>query len=234
MSFLRSIATRASPRTEFLIVCVLAFGLMTFSSLRAVFSMLSAPPPAVAMARATFDTRALEWLMAYESAVLVVLGLFLAARGWTVRQLGLVPSWSETGFGIALAIAMFVVTTITMMAGMGVSTGLAILHQVVHPTVAHLSVGTIAAISVLNPLYEEMLVAGYLVSTLKKTRGFWVAVNTSTAVRMTYHLYQGPAAVLAILPVGFVFAYWYARTGRLWPLIVAHAFMDGAALLSYQ
>jgi membrane protease YdiL (CAAX protease family) len=41
-----------------------------------------------------------------------------------------------------------------------------------------------------------------------------------------YHLYQGVLGALTIAPVGLLFAYWYVRSGRLWPLIVAHGLID--------
>jgi membrane protease YdiL (CAAX protease family) len=56
------------------------------------------------------------------------------------------------------------------------------------------------------------------------------AVNISAAIRLSYHLYQGVAGVLAVVPLGLLFAYWFARTRQLWPLIVAHAILDFAGL----
>lgn len=52
------------------------------------------------------------------------------------------------------------------------------------------------------------------------------AVNISAAIRLSYHLYQGAAGVLSVVPIGLLFAYWFARTRQLWPLIVAHAILD--------
>ena len=52
------------------------------------------------------------------------------------------------------------------------------------------------------------------------------AVNISAALRLSYHLYQGVAGVLALVPTGLLFAVWFVRTRQLWPLIVAHAMMD--------
>jgi CAAX protease family protein len=52
------------------------------------------------------------------------------------------------------------------------------------------------------------------------------AVNISAAIRLSYHLYQGVAGVLAVVPVGLLFGVWFARTRKLWPLIVAHAILD--------
>lgn len=52
------------------------------------------------------------------------------------------------------------------------------------------------------------------------------AVNISAAIRLSYHLYQGVAGVLSVVPMGLLFAIWFARTRQLWPLIVAHAIVD--------
>lgn len=57
-----------------------------------------------------------------------------------------------------------------------------------------------------------------------------VAVNVSAAIRLSYHLYQGVAGVLAIVPLALLFGIWFARTRQLWPLIVAHAILDFIAL----
>lgn len=56
------------------------------------------------------------------------------------------------------------------------------------------------------------------------------AVNISTGIRLSYHLYQGVAGVLALVPTGLLFAIWYVRTRQLWPLIVAHAIWDFVGL----
>ena len=45
-------------------------------------------------------------------------------------------------------------------------------------------------------------------------------------LRGLYHLYQGGRAGGG-LAMGLVFGYVYHRTGRLWPLIIAHALIDG-------
>jgi len=55
----------------------------------------------------------------------------------------------------------------------------------------------------------------------------------SLAIRLTCHLYQGAAGVIGIVPLGFIFTYWYARTGRLWPVVLAHALFDVAGLWPY-
>jgi membrane protease YdiL (CAAX protease family) len=49
-------------------------------------------------------------------------------------------------------------------------------------------------------------------------------------MRVFYHFYQGAVGVVGIAPLALLFAYGFARTGRLWPLIVAHALTDFWAL----
>jgi membrane protease YdiL (CAAX protease family) len=72
-----------------------------------------------------------------------------------------------------------------------------------------------------------------VVAALKERADVSTAVTISTAIRLLYHLYQGPIAFVGIVPFGFVLAWWYARTGRLWPVIVAHALADFVALVGY-
>jgi membrane protease YdiL (CAAX protease family) len=52
----------------------------------------------------------------------------------------------------------------------------------------------------------------------------------SLAIRLTYHLYQGPLAVIPIAFFGVVMTLVYVRMGRLWPAIVAHGLLDFVGL----
>jgi uncharacterized protein len=90
--------------------------------------------------------------------------------------------------------------------------------------------GLVIAVSIVNPLFEEFFVSGYLITTLKQWRHPWFAINVSVTLRLLYHLYQGPSGTVTIIPIGFVFAQWYNRTDRLWPLVVAHALFDYTGL----
>jgi len=71
-----------------------------------------------------------------------------------------------------------------------------------------------------------VFVAGYVIAALKDVRGTTFAINVSVVIRLVYHLYQGISGVLSIIPMGLIFGYWFARKGRLWPLIAAHALLD--------
>ncbi len=89
------------------------------------------------------------------------------------------------------------------------------------------------AVSIINPIFEETFVCGYVVSVLKERADVTTAVTISTAIRLLYHLYQGPIAFISIIPFGLVLGYSYAGTGRLWPVIVAHGLGDFIVFVGY-
>ena len=77
------------------------------------------------------------------------------------------------------------------------------------------------------------MVCGYVISALSERHGQGFAIGTSVALRMAYHTYQGLEGVSAMMLWGILFGFWFARTGRLWPLIVAHALADFFPLVRF-
>ena len=84
--------------------------------------------------------------------------------------------------------------------------------------------------AIVKALFEEILVCGYVIQSLRGRFGVALAVNASIAIRMSFHLYQGPGAFLSFAVFGLIFSLFYIRTGRLWPLIVAHALLAAIEL----
>lgn len=85
-----------------------------------------------------------------------------------------------------------------------------------------------------NAFAEEVIVVGYLLTRLKQLRvSPWVALACSALLRGAYHLYQGFGAGLGNIAMGLVFGYTWQRSGRLWPLILAHAVIDTVAFVGY-
>lgn len=97
----------------------------------------------------------------------------------------------------------------------------------------HFALPTVIAVSLVNPLFEELFVCGYLITAAKESGHLRFGVNASVAIRLAYHLYQGGAGVVGIVPFGLIMALWYSRTGRLWPVLVAHALTDFVGLAAY-
>ena len=85
-----------------------------------------------------------------------------------------------------------------------------------------------------NGAAEEILVVGYLLIRLRQL-GVppAVALLGTALLRGSYHLYQGFGGGLGNLVMGIVFALWWMRTRRLWPLVLAHTLLDVVAFLGY-
>ncbi len=83
-------------------------------------------------------------------------------------------------------------------------------------------------------LVEEIIVLGYLVTRLRQLS--WsplAAIVGSSALRASYHLYQGWGGLLGNLAMGVLFAALFLRWRRTWPFVVAHMLLDLAAGLGY-
>ncbi len=81
-------------------------------------------------------------------------------------------------------------------------------------------------------LLEEIIAVGFLVTRLKDLA--WnprTAVVASALLRGSYHLYQGWPMALGNVVMGLVFAGYFARKGRLGPLLAAHALLDLVSFL---
>ena len=86
-----------------------------------------------------------------------------------------------------------------------------------------------------NGAAEEILVVGYLLVRARQLGVPPAAALFATALlRGSYHLYQGFGGGLGNLAMGLVFALWWMRTRRLWPLILAHTLLDVVAFLGYS
>jgi membrane protease YdiL (CAAX protease family) len=85
-----------------------------------------------------------------------------------------------------------------------------------------------------NAFLEEIVVVGYLFERLRAMSwGMTAAIIASALLRGTYHIYQGFGGFAGNAAMGIVFAYFYARTKRVGPLIVAHALIDSIAFVGY-
>ena len=85
-----------------------------------------------------------------------------------------------------------------------------------------------------NGWAEEVIVVGFLLTRLRQLQvSDTRALVLSALLRGCYHLYQGFGAGLGNIIMGAVFGYAWRRTGRLWPLIIAHGLIDTVAFVGY-
>ena len=86
-----------------------------------------------------------------------------------------------------------------------------------------------------NGWAEEVIVVAFLLTRLQQLRvNPVVALVCSSLLRGAYHLYQGFGAGLGNVAMGLVFGYVWRRTGRLWPLVIAHGLIDTVAFVGYE
>lgn len=215
-----------SGRSEILLTLCVAFGAVIPRSLGALLN-----PQNLFERAAPITDRVLSGTVAFELLLLCLLGAFLRARGWTLARLGLKPSWRDSAIGLALAVGAYAayaglwVITVSLWPNIGQIAG------AIHLVNSDLTWLSVALVIVVNPVFEEVFECGYVIAALRESRGVTTAINVSAAIRVFCHFYQGVLGVLGVVPVALLFAYWFARTGRLWPLIVAHAILDLAGLV---
>lgn len=95
-------------------------------------------------------------------------------------------------------------------------------------------VPVLVASAAANAWAEELVMIAYLLTRLGQLG--WSAnraLAASALLRGAYHLYQGLAGFVGNLVMGLVFGRWFQGTGRLWPLIGAHALIDVVAFVGY-
>jgi len=161
----------------------------------------------------------------------VVLGAaalsFLRYRGYRLTELLPSPTWPGVLEGV-------VVCGVGLAACMLVGALLPSAPDTAQPVARMLanatpSIGVVLVLSLLNGLYEETFLLGYLVRGFA-SYGVSFAIGLSVLVRVLYHLYQGPAGAVSVVVFGIVLGIAYWRTRRLWPAVVAHALADFIAL----
>jgi membrane protease YdiL (CAAX protease family) len=216
-----------SPRAEFVIVTTTGFGYFTFTSLVWFLYILTAPADFSMPALSDTD---LYSIVGYEIIALLLISNFLYLRGWSMRDFNLQLSWRLTGAGILLALAYYFIYYFLWIVVEAVLGPFEISWTEPASVNPGLSLTAILIASIVNPLFEESLVTGYIMKSQTARKGVWYAINISIFIRLLYHLYQGPLVVIGIVPLGWLFAYVYARWNRLWPIIIAHGILDFIAL----
>jgi membrane protease YdiL (CAAX protease family) len=210
-----------SQGTEFAVVIIGAFGFFILTEL------LPAPPPE---SQGRITSAHLQFLLVYEPIVFAALAAFLAARGWSLKRIGLGPSLAESAVGLGLALAMMAALQIMWIVLVGLWPHAEEAARSATFTTQGVGLATIATTSAINAVFEEVFVCGYVITVLKDRTDPWTAIELSTGIRLLYHVYQGPVGMTFVMLFGITMAYYYLHRGRLWPPIVAHALYDIVAL----
>jgi len=211
---------KLSPRAEFFLVITLCFG---------YFIVLSVAELLMGMKEFRLTTPKLLFAIAFEVILLAATAVILRARGWTLDRIGLRFSWNNLAFGFPLFIWYMLLYWFTWLF---ITTVYPAARTIQGPQFSSTAPFALTAIFILvNSVFEEVTVTGYVITALSE-HGAALAITASTLIRFAYHLYQGPTATIAILPLGLLFASVYWRWRNLWPLMVAHTIANLLSLAS--
>ena len=171
-----------------------------------------------------------------ELAALCVLAYILYRQGRGFRQIGLSVSWRDLPASLLIA-------TFACAAYYAVYVGTYYGYYVVegHPLSQH-HVSTLLTsgrwtwglvfIALVNPFYEELIVRAYAMSELRFFSGTAaVPILVSVALQTSYHLYQGLQNVPSLAVFFLILSVYYYRYQRVFPIILAHLYVDVYALL---
>jgi len=85
-----------------------------------------------------------------------------------------------------------------------------------------------------NGAAEEVVVVGYLLTRLRQMN--WSnqrALLASATLRGSYHLYQGFGGFAGNFVMGLIFGWWFQRSRRVMPLVIAHFLLDAISFVGY-
>ena len=85
-----------------------------------------------------------------------------------------------------------------------------------------------------NGLAEEVVVVGFMLTRLAQLG--WSrerSLIASATLRGSYHLYQGFGGFAGNFVMGLIFGWWFQRTRRVVPLVVAHTLLDAVSFIGY-
>lgn len=234
---------RRALRWELLIVLAVTFGA---SGIRAVLRLVEAAamPEDLNEQTTTLNARQsdLAWLdptfQLISSAVLFAWGglavlLLIRHLPPKLEELRLMPRWRDALPGVGLAALIGLPGLVFYVAAVQLGFSREVIPTGLDRSV--LDVVLLVVNSWANGFAEEMLVVAWLCTRLRQLRVPWVwVVVASTMLRGSYHLYQGHSAGLGNMVMGLVFVWFFYRTKKVWPLVIAHGLIDTVAFVGYQ
>jgi membrane protease YdiL (CAAX protease family) len=167
----------------------------------------------------------------------LVLALWLARRrGWTLRRLGIRPTWvaadTQRGQAVRIICVMFAAQFFAAFMLSQVARGAHFPHGATGPW------GLVGGVSgaIRSGISEELVVTAFIIVTLRQARRPWREILlVSLALRVAYHVYYGTPWIVLWIAIWAGAAFWlYWRTRRLTPIIVAHVLWDALGFTAIE
>ena len=178
---------------------------------------------------AVFTDRNLLLSLALQVIIAGLLLAYLARRQWRPLDVAGAPELEDLGRGLALWLGLIGIFYLAVLALYVIAPAAVAVLRTRAPT-GVISAPVVVAGAVLDPIFEEFLWLGYAIPALGNRFGLRTACVVSVVLRVAAHAYQGRLALLTILPVAVLMTFYFVKSGRLWPIIVAHIIQDAIAL----
>jgi membrane protease YdiL (CAAX protease family) len=169
-----------------------------------------------------------------EASGLALLLYILFRQGRKVRDIGLSFRWSDVPVSLGLLLLSWIAVSICSVLIGSVYhlwTGRHLEHWNGAAALlgSHISIMVVAFL-VLNAFFEELIVRAYVMSEIISWKNSALLAGVvSVSIQSLYHIYQGVPNMLALAGLFSVYAIYYAKTQRIFPVILAHFYVDAAS-----
>jgi uncharacterized protein len=192
-----------------------------------------------------FNTVAAQFVFIVMAETLTIGAIywFLRRRKLGLSAIGLKkPRWIDAGYALAAVIPYYILYILTVGVASSLDKGLNVNQQQQlgfnNVQGGPALVMTFISLVVLPPLAEEIMVRGFLYSSLKKAMRMRYAVILTSALFAAAHLPEGGSAgplyiaALDTFVLSLVLIYLREKTGSLWASIGLHAIKNGIAFVA--
>lgn len=226
---------RSRLKTEIWIILTITFGMSGLRSLLRLINDLLSPTPLNQQTTTLNSSQSqVVWLdLAFQLCGAAVLLAWAALALYLLNERPERPRGRNVAWGAGLAAVIGI-------PGLGFYVGavhLGLSKVVVPEAITHpaITVPVLLLWSLANAVGEEVVVVKWLSTRLSQLGWAGPAILTASAVlRGSYHLYQGVSAGVGNIVMGLVYGLFFAKTGRVWPLIVGHFLIDAVAFIGYS
>ena len=212
-------AVHVNRLVDLVVVVIICFGWPIVGSVWAMLAGFPAPP---------FNDAAFAGVVVEELILGGVALAYLRLRGHELAAL--VPR--PTALGSLVGLGLYALTALIFWAAYWLAGTPETSAEPIEKMIAAGSVSLpwLLAGSIVNGLFEEVFLTGYLLRALIPY-GVIIAIGAPVLVRAVSHLYQGPLGTMSVIGVGVVFGAYYWRKRQLWPVVFAHIFADIAGFV---
>ncbi len=161
---------------------------------------------------------------------LCVLSYVLSQRGLALDDLGLRFSASDVPASVILTVLALLGSRFTYAGEWHLYWELTGHAPPIHPYPSILDAGLtplVILFIVIDPFVEELIGRAFVIrETHFFTGRSWPGIVISVMLTASYHLYEGWVSIAPVATIFLVFAIYYSKTRRAWPIIAAHLGYD--------